>query len=128
MTQALIDRFTTLLRVTTYSNALARDVTTFERSGSASDAAQLVTGEIDKIKTTSMQNISRDRGVRAGLELLLGLSILFVLCRPLAIMYSFLIPFTSFVASRFAKGMFRAAGKEGEAAKKQVRVNASSRL
>lgn len=114
----LIDRFITSLRALVYSALLRREVATFEAS-SAAVATQLVIGEVDRIKMSAMQNISRDRGLRAGLELIFGLSILYTLCWPLALMFTTIIPITSFVSSRFANGMQAAAANEGRTAQKQ---------
>ena len=82
--------------------------------GSASDLTQLVTSELDRIKLTLMNNISRDRGLRAALELLMGLSILYTLCLPLALLFTVVTPMTAYISSRFANAMFAAA--KGESA------------
>ena len=115
----LIDRFITSLRAIVFSTLLRREVAVFE-SSSAASATQLVIGEVDKIKQSAMQNISRDRGLRALLELLFGLSILYTLCWPLALMFSVIIPITSYISSRFANRMFKAAATEGKTAVKQT--------
>ena len=115
----LIDRFITSLRAMVFSTLLRREVAVFETSSTAS-ATQLVIGEVDKIKQSAMQNISRDRGLRALLELLFGLSILYTLCWPLALMFSVIIPLTSYISSRFANRMFKAAANEGKTAVKQT--------
>ncbi len=114
----LIDRFITALRARVYSALLRREVATFEAT-SAAAATQLVIGEVDRIKQSAMQNVSRDRGLRAGLELVFGLSILYTLCWPLALMFTVVIPITSFVSSRFASGMQAAAANEMKSAQKQ---------
>ena len=115
----LIDRFITSLRAMVFSTLLRREVAVFEASSTAG-ATQLVIGEVDKIKQSAMQNISRDRGLRALLELLFGLSILYTLCWPLALMFSVIIPLTSYISSRFANRMFKAAANEGKTAVKQT--------
>jgi ABC-type multidrug transport system fused ATPase/permease subunit len=115
----LIDKFTSVLRMSVYSNILRRDVASFE-SNSPTSSTQLVIGEIDKIKSSAMSNISRDRGLRAGLELASGLCILYKLCFPLALFFSTIIPITAYCSSRFAIGLFSAAAKEGEASAKQA--------
>ena len=115
----LIDRFISTLRMSVYSNILRRDVSSFELNSPIS-SSQLVTGEIDKIKSSAMSNISRDRGLRSILELLSGLGILYKLCVPLAMFFSTIIPITAYVSSRYANGLFRAAAKEGEASSKQA--------
>lgn len=116
---SLIDRFVSTLRMSVYSNILRRDVTSFELNSPIS-STQLVTGEIDKIKSSAMSNISRDRGLRSILELLSGLGILYKLCVPLALFFSTIIPITAYVSSRYANGLFSAAAKEGEASSKQA--------
>lgn len=115
----LIDRFVSNLRMSVYSNILRRDVSSFELNSPLS-STQLVIGEIDKIKGSAMANISRDRGARAALELMSGLGILYSLCLPLAMFFSTIIPFTAYVSSTFANGLFQAAAKEGEASVKQA--------
>ena len=115
----LIDIFVSNLRMSVYSNILRRDVSSFELNSPLS-STQLVIGEIDKIKGSAMANISRDRGARAALELMSGLGILYTLCLPLALFFSTMIPFTAYVSSTFADGLFKAAAKEGEASAKQA--------
>ena len=116
---SLIDIFVSNLRMSVYSNILRRDVSSFELNSPLS-STQLVIGEIDKIKGSAMANISRDRGARAALELMSGLGILYTLCLPLALFFSTMIPFTAYVSSTFADGLFKAAAKEGEASAKQA--------
>lgn len=110
---SLVDKLVTALRTKTYLSILQSNVASLEAQGTTrSDVTQLVTAEMDRMKVTIMQNISRDRGIRAALELVMGLSILYSLCLPLALMFSTIIPITAFISSRFAIKMFDATRKE----------------
>jgi ABC-type multidrug transport system fused ATPase/permease subunit len=109
----LVDRLISALRTSTYKSVLERNVATLEAQGTTrSDVTQLVTAEMDRMKVTLMQNISRDRGVRALMELLMGLTILYRLCLPLALLFSTFIPVTAYISSRFANKMFEATRRE----------------
>ena len=110
---SLVDKLISTIRTHTYGSVLRRNVASLEAQGtSRSDVTQLVTAEMDRMKVTVMQNISRDRGVRAMLELIMGLGILYSLCLPLAVMFSTVIPFTAYISSRFANRMFEATRNE----------------
>ena len=110
---SLVDKLISTIRTHTYGSVLRRNVASLEAQGtSRSDVTQLVTAEMDRMKVTVMQNISRDRGVRAMLELIMGLGILYSLCLPLAVMFSTVIPLTAYISSRFANKMFEATRNE----------------
>ena len=118
---ALVDRFITSLRARVYSTLLRREVAAFEADASpAAAATQLVIGEVDRIKSSALQNLSRDRGLRAGLELTAGLTILYTLCWPLALMFNVVVPITSYISSRFGKRLFAASLAEGQAGLRQA--------
>ena len=119
---ALIDRFVTSLRARVYATLLRREVAAFEATDAspAATATQLVVGEVDRVKTAAMQNLSRDRGLRAGLELVAGLTILYTLCWPLAVMFNVVVPITSYISSRFGKRLFAATVAENHAGLRQA--------
>ena len=110
----IIDNFISYLRLEVLSSLLSKDVPSFDMKG-PTDATQLIIGDIDRIKIAFMQNISRDRGIRSGMELLMGFSILYTLCLPLAILFTLIVPLTAFIASQFAKSFFSSSSKENNA-------------
>lgn len=116
----IVDNFICFLRESAFHSIISRSVASFDASG-PSDSTQLLTNDVDRIKQTLMQNISRDRGIRAFIELLIGITICFSLCTPLALMFSVIVPITSYLSSQQAKGFFAAAARENAASLKQAK-------
>jgi ABC-type multidrug transport system fused ATPase/permease subunit len=116
----LIDNCITSLRATVFSKTLTTSISTFDSKG-PSAATQVIVNDIDKIRSIALQNISRDRGARAGMELILGFLILFKLCFPLALMFVTVVPLTAFISSKFAKNFFKSSRDENIAAIQQQR-------
>lgn len=116
----LIDNCITSLRATVFSKTLTTSIATFDSKG-PSAATQVIVNDIDKIRSIALQNISRDRGARAGMELILGFLILFKLCFPLALMFATVVPLTAFISSKFAKNFFKSSRDENIAAIQQQR-------
>jgi ATP-binding cassette subfamily B (MDR/TAP) protein 8 len=90
------------LRSNTFSAILGQDVVSFDNEG-ASNAHQLVVQDIDSIRQLLSQNVSRDRGIRAMLEMLFGLGFLYKLCPSLALVFTCMIPLTASMAVRVAR-------------------------
>lgn len=102
----LIDQIITEVRVSLFKNLVNSDLPTIETMGVV-DITNLLINEIDKLRNTAFLNISRDRGLRAVFELLTGIFILYKLNRSLAIVFTLMVPITSFISSRFTKKLIK---------------------
>ena len=117
---SIVDKLVTSVRGDVFRGILSKDVASFDDAG-ASDAVQTVVADVDRLKNTFMNNISRDRGLRAMMEILTGFGILLSLHRPLAMLFLCVVPVTAYASSRFAKGFFGTARVESATAAKQSR-------
>ena len=116
----LIDNCVTSLRASVFSQTLTSSIATFDSKG-PSAASQAIVNDIDKIRSVALQNVSRDRGIRAGMELILGFLVLFKLCFPLALMFATVVPLTAYISSKHAKKFFQSSRDENVAAIQQQR-------
>ena len=117
----LIANISTTLQYFIYSRILCSNIRDFELSNQNS-LYELVMSDIDNMKSILMMSLSRDRGLRAYLELICALVFLYVQCWQIAILFTIVIPLTAYISSIPAKVLSKAVIQENQLSNKQGNI------
>jgi len=107
----LIENVGARLKKDVFSQVISRDVAFFDMN-SPSEVTAIIASEIDSVKKSARDNLRRDRGIRAVLEVTAGLTILFNMAPNLAWLFAIVIPTSATLVARMGKKVIKAAMQE----------------
>ncbi|CAM9623466.1 unnamed protein product, partial [Ectocarpus sp. 13 AM-2016] len=109
----VIDRAASGLKLRAFRSLLAQEVAFFDLGGS-SELSAAVTSDVMVAKQAVQGNLQRDRGLRAVLETICGLAVLFKLSPRLAWVFGLVIPFAAWSLAEARKKLMLLGQEEGK--------------